>query len=119
MICSWHLCDNKLTGRKKRYCSQKCKNKGAVTRRRQKIKQMAVEYKGGCCQICSYNKCIAALTFHHIEPEHKDFGIASYGHSRSWERVRKELDKCLLVCANCHAEIHNNVASPEFEELST
>ena len=113
MKCSWRLCDNKLIGRKKKYCSPRCKNKGAVTRRRQKIKQMAVEYKGGKCQLCDYSKCIGALTFHHIKPEDKEFGIAANGHSRSWERVRKELDKCILICANCHAEVHTDRAGFE------
>ena len=111
MKCEWHLCNNKLTGRQKKYCSYKCKNKSAVTRRRQKIKLMAIEYKGGQCNLCSYSKCIRALNFHHLEPEHKDFGISSYGHSRSWERVRAELDKCILVCANCHAELHMGLDS--------
>jgi hypothetical protein len=70
------------------------------------LKQMAVEHKGGQCQKCGYNKCISALDFHHIEPQHKDFGISHKGLTRSWEAIKKEIDKCILVCANCHREIH-------------
>jgi len=86
---------------------RRAKNVIYVQRRREKIKSLSVEYKGGKCEICGYNKCIDALEFHHINPEEKDFGIASKGYVRSWEKVKKELDKCMLVCANCHREIHN------------
>jgi 5-methylcytosine-specific restriction endonuclease McrA len=79
----------------------------ATQRRRDKLKQKAVEYKGGCCSICGYDKCIDALEFHHINPEEKDFGIAQKGYTRSWESVKEELDKCILVCSNCHREIHS------------
>ncbi len=78
----------------------------AVAKRRKKVRQMAVDYKGGCCQICGYSKCLEALEFHHTDPTQKDFNISAKGHSRSWERVKAEIDKCILVCANCHRELH-------------
>lgn len=78
-----------------------------VTKRRNNLKQMAVDYKGGKCEKCEYNKCIGALEFHHLEPEHKDFGISASGHTRSWEKLKSELDKCILVCCRCHREIHD------------
>lgn len=81
----------------------------AVSRRRRKIKEKAIEYLGGKCRICNYSKYPGTLDFHHVDPKSKEFGISSYGHSRSWERVRKELDKCILVCANCHREISAGV----------
>lgn len=77
----------------------------AVSKRRRRIKQKAIEYMGGKCQVCGYNKFQGALEFHHINPSTKSFAIGSYGHSRSWERVKDELAKCVLVCANCHREI--------------
>jgi len=67
---------------------------------------MSVEYLGGKCQVCGYNRCLGSLVFHHIDSSTKEFGISSKGHSRSWERVKEELDKCVLVCSNCHGEIH-------------
>lgn len=104
--CLKHNADFKSYGRQKR-CS-KCMSE-RVMARRTRIKEMAVEYKGGCCEICGYRKCLAALDFHHLEPEHKDFSISKYGHCRSWQRVKEEVDKCVLVCSNCHREIHFNM----------
>jgi predicted DNA-binding protein YlxM (UPF0122 family) len=78
----------------------------AVNKRRRKIKEMAIAYKGGVCQECGYDKCNSALEFHHLDPNEKDFNISKNGHSRSWKRVKDELDKCILVCSNCHKEIH-------------
>jgi len=77
----------------------------AVKKRRKKIKLMAVEYKGGKCVICTYNRCVDALEFHHEDKDGKEFGIGSKGYTRSWESIKKELDKTVLVCANCHREI--------------
>ncbi len=79
----------------------------AVTKRRQKIKLMAIDYKGGKCQLCGYNKYPGALDLHHIDS--KSFGISHKGYARSWERTRMELDKCILVCANCHREIEAGI----------
>jgi hypothetical protein len=78
----------------------------AVQRRREKVRQMAVEYKGGGCEVCGYNRCIEALEFHHLDPTQKDFGISAKGYSRSWEKVKREIEKCVLLCANCHREFH-------------
>jgi hypothetical protein len=84
----------------------------AVHKRRKKIRQMAVEYKGGRCENCGYDRCIEALEFHHRESSHKDFSISQKGYTRSWKKVRTELDKCKLLCANCHREVHvQNAAS--------
>lgn len=91
-----------------RYKCSKCQSE-AVQKRRDKIKQILVEYKGGQCEICGYDKCIQALEFHHIDPTQKDFGIGTKGYTRSIEENKKEVDKCILVCANCHREIHENV----------
>lgn len=77
-----------------------------VAKRRRKIKQKAIEYKGGCCQRCGYNKCVGALEFHHLDSNKKDFSVSQRGYSTAWEKVKLELDKCILVCSNCHREIH-------------
>ncbi len=71
---------------------------------RQRTKLKAIEYMGGSCKTCGYHKCSRALTFHHLNPYEKDFTIS--GKSLSWERIKLELDKCILICANCHAEEH-------------
>lgn len=84
-------------------------NVSKVQERRQKLKDMAIEYKGGKCLICGYNRCKSALEFHHTDPNQKDFGISKDGYTRSWEKVKLELDKCICVCANCHREIHSGL----------
>jgi len=72
---------------------------------------MAIEYKGGKCSICGYGKCKDALEFHHLDSSKKDFGVSKSGLTRSWLRIKKEIDKCILVCANCHRELHNKKRS--------
>jgi hypothetical protein len=86
----------------------KCQTE-AVKRCRANLKERAVEYKGGCCERCGYNKCIQALEFHHIDPTQKDFAIGFKGHTRSFTKVKLEIDKCLLLCANCHREEHSSI----------
>jgi len=78
----------------------------AVAKRRKKVKLMAVEHLGGKCSRCGYHKYPELLEFHHKNPEEKEFSIALRGHSRSWARVKAEIEKCALLCANCHREIH-------------
>lgn len=85
----------------------------AVSRRRNKIKQMALIYKGSKCCLCGYDKSVRALEFHHVIPENKSFGISKAGYQKSWLAIKAELDKCILVCANCHAEIHDNLHNTE------
>lgn len=80
--------------------------KEALKDRRFRVKSLLVEYKGGKCQICNYNKCLSALEFHHINPMNKDFNIAANSKYRNLTKLKKEVDKCILVCANCHREIH-------------
>ena len=103
-----------------RFCSTTCrvihdtpeaKAKAAVekvTKRRRKLKAMAVGELGGCCMKCGYDKCIDALEFHHNDPKQKEFQIGS-GNTMAWDRIKEELKKCILVCANCHREIHAEV----------
>lgn len=98
-------CKKHKTDHSKLKCPQ-C-NSEAVQRRRDNVKLQAIAYKGGKCSVCGYDRCIAALEFHHIDPKTKSFGIAQQGQTRSWDRVQEELDKCILVCANCHREIEH------------
>ena len=78
----------------------------AVKKRRAKVKQLSLLYKGNKCEKCGYSKCSDALEFHHKNSEEKEFGISSKGYTRSWKKVKEELDKCILLCANCHRELH-------------
>lgn len=83
----------------------------AVHARRKKVRQMSVDYKGGKCEMCGYDRCTDALEFHHKSLSVKKFGISAKGYTRSWEAVKKELDKCVIVCSNCHRELHAKLAA--------
>lgn len=86
------------------YC-KKCISEVNIINR-QKVKQQSVDYLGGKCSKCGYNKCIAALEFHHLNPKQKDKDYEYY----KWKfdnKLKSELDKCVLLCANCHREEHN------------
>lgn len=72
------------------------------------IKEKCITYLGGKCSKCSYNKCYKALHFHHKDPELKIDKVSSLIKKRNdWDTIVKELDKCELLCANCHAEEHD------------
>lgn len=108
--CAWHLCNNETVINKRnersKFCNQKCKNKYYVDRKRKDLKRDAVNYKGGKCEYCGYIGHPSVYDFHHKNPLEKDFGISHSGYTRSWDKVREEIDKCLLLCANCHREEH-------------
>lgn len=73
---------------------------------RKRAKQKVVEIAGGKCNLCSYDKCISALEFHHIDPNEKDFAVTGTNVTRRFDLMVEEVRKCILVCANCHREIH-------------
>ena len=77
----------------------------AVSKRRRKVKQKLVEEAGGRCLVCGYSRCQQALQFHHLDPGSKEFHLGHQGQSRSLARSRAEARKCVLLCANCHAEV--------------
>ena len=95
------LKENKLSP----YCIE-CKSNSSK-KLRIDFKLELVLLKGGKCCICGYNKCIAALDFHHLDPSKKEL---SFNKSRLKldQKIKDELDKCILVCSNCHREIHYN-----------
>lgn len=76
-----------------------------VKKFRHNKKEKAIAYKGGKCVVCGYVRCQRNLAFHHLDPTNKDFNISTKS-AWGFERLKKELDKCILVCHNCHGEIH-------------
>jgi hypothetical protein len=70
-------------------------------------KNKLLEYASNKCLICGYNKHNYNLTFHHIDPSKKEFGISKY--HGSLEKAKKEVDKCIVVCHNCHGDIHHGL----------
>lgn len=75
---------------------------------RKRNKRAALDYKGNCCCYCGYDRCETALEFHHVNPEEKKFTISS-GLGRPWKTLKRELDKCVLLCCNCHRELHSGL----------
>lgn len=93
----------KFYGHKKSICG-KCHN-AEVIKKGQENKRFAIEYLGGKCIYCGYDEFDCSLDLHHINPEEKDTNFAT---KRGWSRERliKELDKCVLLCRNCHQAFH-------------
>lgn len=93
----------RVTAERRLRCA-KCRAE-AVSRRRRKVKETLVAEAGGKCALCGYMRHSAALQFHHVDPATKSFGLGVRGITRSIEKLRDEAAKCVLLCANCHAEL--------------
>ena len=108
-------CEKQFVSNRRKFCSKKCYS-GHYKITNNKTKEKLTFLAGGCCQSCGYDKNYAALQFHHIDPKTKLFPLnaASCG-MYPWEELTKELVKCLLLCANCHFELHN----PKREKVNT
>jgi len=106
-------CGKPLAGRQSMYCSSACKNNSLQSYKAQqarglKRKITLVAQLGGKCSICGYNKNSSALAFHHINPKDKSFPLDLRSLSnRKQVKIDAELAKCVLICNNCHAELHN------------
>ena len=87
-----------------KYQCKSCWNKRTAKSGKDKVRLLKTEYNGKCSR-CGYDKCLDALEFHHVDPTVKEFHL---GEARGYniEKLRKELEKCILVCRNCHTEIH-------------
>lgn len=70
------------------------------------FKLKCLEYKGNKCQVCGYCKYSGALEFHHRNPKEKEFGFSKFRSQTFGKRAISELDKCDLLCSNCHREVH-------------
>ncbi len=108
------VCGKVLTGKKTKYCCNKCKNQGPLgvprsqqTRGLERRIQLVLS-KGGKCEKCGYSSNLACFEFHHLDPSQKDFNLDVRSLSnRSFEKSLSEVEKCQLLCANCHREAHN------------
>lgn len=83
----------------------------ATGRRRKALKRILVDEAGGKCVLCGYSRCYRALEFHHLDPKTKEFQLAHNGRTRSIAKLRAEASKCVLLCANCHAEVEAGVSA--------
>lgn len=103
LICKENFYIKKSGGGVHPWCRE-CNNAISLSKQRD-MKIKAVSIMGGACQICGYNKYVGALDFHHKDPNVKEYNISQL-RTYSFEKLKIELDKCLCVCRNCHAEIH-------------
>lgn len=117
---------NKETTKGKMYCSNSCKNKqhyinnsekyknipNTSKRLRETFKTLALDYCGNKCKMCGYNKNYTALAFHHLDSDEKDFTIGGIRSKTLKEEHKKELDKCVTVCHNCHSILHHKLEKP-------
>ena len=105
------ICGNILNGKQTLYCSIRCKNSDhqsyvAQKKRGLKRKIILVNRLGGKCSICGYSINLAALVFHHKGNKHFQLDVRSLSNRRI-ESINSEVSKCILLCNNCHAEVHN------------
>jgi transposase len=96
-------------GRDDGYRCARCRSEH-VTERRRRIKLQLIEEAGGACLLCGYDRCPGALQFHHTDPSAKAFQIGAHGVTRALAAARAEAGKCVLLCANCHAEVERDFA---------
>jgi 5-methylcytosine-specific restriction endonuclease McrA len=75
------------------------------------VKRTLVEEAGGACGLCGYDRSVGALQFHHLDPKSKAFSLSHRGVTLSLEAARAEAAKCVLLCANCHAEVEGGIAT--------
>jgi hypothetical protein len=104
---------------RRRYCSLRCMNKGSGEREkrssyRANMKRPYVELAGGKCQRCGYDEFLSGLDFHHVDPKKKDFKPGDIIATNDYVRIYAELDKCCLLCSNCHKAFHGNDWQTEF-----
>jgi len=111
------ICSGPLKGKQKKFCSRACKNKDTNFHHQSYLRQQErgranklrlVEMLGGQCTVCCYRRNYSALEFHHLHPVDKKFQLDMRSLSNMrWNLILHEAKKCILLCANCHAEHHN------------
>ena len=88
--------------------NRKTNSRTSDSRLRHSKKEILIEENGGKCSKCGYKKCYRALEFHHKDPTKKKFSISNC-RGRSLAKLREEVKKCILICSNCHAELHEEL----------
>ena len=89
---------------------KKCRSE-SVAKWRRKVKATLVQEAGGRCVLCGYDRHVGALHLHHRDPAKKAFSVTQNGGTRALARAREEVAKCVLLCANCHAEVEGGITA--------
>lgn len=117
-ICSVEGCGRKYVGKgfcEKHYQESKVRNNPEKYRnielkrkdRTHRFKREMVAWKGGKCEICGYDKNYACLDFHHSDPIAKEWTPSKLMRKTETDTIKKELGSCMLLCKNCHNDLHN------------
>lgn len=106
----------KTSWRQERY-QKKCKEVGGeiIGLRAVARKRYVLNLLGGSCLVCGYSKCDRNLVFHHLDPTGKEMDTASRAFLRRPKKIAYELMKCVLLCANCHGEVHSGLIRVELD----
>lgn len=104
MSCRRHGETAFILDRRGYYRCKRCRSE-SVARRRRRVKELLVSEAGGACCVCGYSRHARGLHFHHVDPALKRLEINARGAGIALERLRQEAGKCVLLCANCHAEV--------------
>ena len=117
------ICSSPLRGRQTMFCGRRCKNLNtnyhhqSYERQRERgraRKLTLIHQLGGHCERCGYQRNHGALEFHHRDPSQKKFQLDMRSLANlSWDQILVESSKCQLLCSNCHAELHNPLATLE------
>ena len=105
-FCDVTLTDDNTYSSKKRWSCKSCANKYR-TKQFVDTKLKLVEIKGGKCKCCGFDGHYSALEFHHLDPSKKEFNLSVT--NNGWNKLLKEVDKCILLCSNCHRMVHAGV----------
>lgn len=89
---------------------KRCRNDHVIQYRKD-VKARLVKEFGGTCKLCGYARCVANMIFHHRDPSIKEFEIGNKGGTLSYEKLRQEAEKCVLLCCRCHGEVHAGLVS--------
>lgn len=108
-VCSRHGLTPQTKKKDGYYRCRKCSVEHVATRRK-KVKQQIIEEFGGKCKVCGYNKSHYALEFHHLDPDQKEAEVVQLA-CLGIDRMREEAKKCVLLCSNCHREVHGGVTA--------
>jgi len=106
-----NICNKELTGKQSKFCSIDCKNQShqsyEAQRSRAELRKLKlIVLLGNKCSNCGYKKNSSALCFHHLKD--KSFGLTSREiANHNWNRILEEVNKCVLLCSNCHMELHH------------
>jgi hypothetical protein len=108
------LCDN---------CHRELHYNNNETEKRRNTKELIVNYRGNKCEICGYNKCLSALTFHHTNKDDKEYSIGKISLiitdiQELTDDIFKELNKCEMLCSNCHREKHVDINDADLKKIN-